>query len=148
MLKLPPPFWTLVLLVASYLLSDVAPLNQLAPFGWEPGGLILALAGVALSAMGVGQFRAAGTQVLPLSERNDKLVTTGLYAYTRNPMYLGMVVFALGAAMWFSRPLMYVAPLLIFAILNYGFIPFEETKMARQHGEAFAAYRRRVRRWL
>ena len=96
----------------------------------------------------VAHFRAVGTQVMPTSERNDRLVTTGLYAFTRNPMYLGLVIAALGVALWFGRPLMYLAPILVFLIANFVFAPYEEAKMRRQFGEAFDAYAARVRRWL
>jgi protein-S-isoprenylcysteine O-methyltransferase Ste14 len=63
-------------------------------------------------------------------------------------MYLGLVIASLGAAMLFGRPLMYLGPLLVFAMANWGFIPFEEAKMRRQFGEQFDAYCKRVRRWI
>lgn len=63
-------------------------------------------------------------------------------------MYLAMTLFALGGALWMGRPLMLLAPVLMFAVANWVFIPFEEAKMRRQFGDAFDAYTRRVRRWL
>ncbi len=148
MLKLPPPIWAALILTALYFVSVLPPLNALAPFGNHPIGLGLILSGVSLPLIAVTHFRAVGTQVMPTSERNDKLVTTGLYAFTRNPMYLGLVIASLGAAMWFARPLMYLAPIFVFLIANFVFAPYEETKMRRQFGAAFEAYTARVRRWL
>jgi protein-S-isoprenylcysteine O-methyltransferase Ste14 len=63
-------------------------------------------------------------------------------------MYLGLIVFCFGAALWVGRPLMFLAPLLVFVIENWVFIPYEEAKMRRQFGDAFDAYTRRVRRWI
>jgi protein-S-isoprenylcysteine O-methyltransferase Ste14 len=94
------------------------------------------------------QFFFANTQLLPTSETNNALVTGGIFALTRNPMYLGMVIFCIGGALWVGRPLMLLAPLLMFAVANRVFIPFEEEKMRRQFGEAFDAYCQRVRRWI
>lgn len=148
MLRIPPPLWTIFFIVGLYALNHAPGLNSMAPFGHGVLGAAVCALGLALPMIGALQFRAAGTQILPTSERNDKLVTTGLYALTRNPMYLGMVVLALGAAIYFGRPLMYIAPVLVFAVANFVFIPFEEAKMARQFGDAFEAYRRRVRRWI
>ena len=148
MLKLPPPVWAALILTALYFLSDLPPLDVLAHFGSGPIGLGLILFGVSLPVIAVAHFRAVGTQVMPTSERNDRLVTTGLYAFTRNPMYLGLVIAALGVALWFGRPLMYLAPILVFLIANFVFAPYEEAKMRRQFGEAFDAYAARVRRWL
>jgi protein-S-isoprenylcysteine O-methyltransferase Ste14 len=94
------------------------------------------------------QFRAAKTQFLPTSATNNALVTGGVFAFTRNPMYLGMTLICLAAALWFGRLPMLLAPVAMFAVANTAFIPFEEAKMRRQFGEAFDAYCKRVRRWL
>ena len=82
------------------------------------------------------------------SVQTCKLVTNGVYAFTRNPMYLAMTLVSLGVAVWVGQPLMYLAPLLMFAVANWAFIPFEEAKMRRQFGETFDAYCKRVRRWI
>jgi protein-S-isoprenylcysteine O-methyltransferase Ste14 len=59
-----------------------------------------------------------------------------------------LIVACLGAAIWFGRPLMYLAPVLVFMIENWVFIPYEEAKMRRQFGDAFDGYMKRVRRWI
>ncbi len=63
-------------------------------------------------------------------------------------MYLGMVILAWGTAIWCGRFLMFLAPVLVFLVANFVFIPFEEAKMRRQFGEQFDAYTKRVRRWI
>jgi len=93
-------------------------------------------------------FLREGTQVSPTAEANNKLVTSGPFRFTRNPMYLGLVVLSLGVAVATGGVLMFVAPLLVFAIANWVHIPFEEAKMRRQFGPAFDGYARNVRRWF
>jgi protein-S-isoprenylcysteine O-methyltransferase Ste14 len=110
-------------------------------------GLIVAGAALALLLTAIIQFRLANTQLLPTSATNNALVTSGVFAFTRNPMYLGMALFCLGGALWFGRIPMLAAPMLMFAVANWVFIPFEEEKMRRQFGDAFDAYTARVRRW-
>jgi len=145
---LPPPLWALLLLTAFYFLSDLAALQGMPEWRHKPAGAILIVLGLIPPMVSIGQFFAVGTQVHPTSATNNKLVTSGFFAFTRNPMYLGLIIASLGAAIWFGRPLMYLAPLLVFMIANWVFIPFEEAKMRRQFGAAFDAYTRRVRRWL
>ena len=93
-------------------------------------------------------FRREGTEVNPTSPANRKLVTTGPYQFTRNPMYLGLVIFALGVALWIGAWPMFVAPVAIFATAEWVHIPFEEAKMRRQFGANYEEYVERVRRWV
>ena len=93
-------------------------------------------------------FRAAGTEIDPVSERNAALVTTGPYRLTRNPMYLGLTVATLGMGIWIGSWPMLAAPVAVFVIANWGHIPFEEAKMRRQFGAEYDAYASKVRRWL
>lgn len=148
MRNIPPPLWALLLLAATYGLSLLPGLRDLPLLATRPVGLIIIVAALALSTTAMAQFAHAKTQILPNSPVNNSLVTGGVYAVTRNPMYLGMTLFALGAAFWFGRIPMLVAPVLMFAIANWIFIPFEETKMRAQFGDAFDAYCKRVRRWF
>lgn len=144
----PPPLWALLALGATYLLSLAPGLSTVPLMNTRPYGLIIVGASLLFLLAPMIQFWAAKTQLLPNSETNNALVTTGVYAVTRNPMYLAMTLFALGGALWMERPAMLLAPVLMFAVAHWAFIPFEEEKMRRQFGDAFDAYARRVRRWL
>ncbi|HET9230151.1 MAG TPA: methyltransferase, partial [Vitreimonas sp.] len=104
---LPPPLWALILLTALYYLSELPALQDMPEWRHKPLGMILIVLGLIPPMVSIGQFFAVGTQVHPTSKTNNKLVTTGFFAFTRNPMYLGLIVFSLGAAIWFGRPLMY-----------------------------------------
>ena len=148
MRAIPPPLWTLLLLAATYYLSMAPGLNTLPVWPTRPAGLIVIAVALLIVFGAMLQFRLANTQLLPNSPTNNALVTGGIFSITRNPMYLGMTLFAVGGALWFGRPLMLLAPLLMFAVANWAFIPFEEAKMRRQFGEQFDAYCRRVRRWI
>jgi protein-S-isoprenylcysteine O-methyltransferase Ste14 len=148
MMVLPPPIWAIVFLAALYFLSNLPGLEHLPSWRNELVGIVLVAIGLLGPIFGVATFRRAGTQVSPTSKTNDRLVTSGPYAVTRNPMYLGLVIVCLGVALWFGRPLMFLAPVLLFTLTNWIFIPFEEAKMRRQYGADFDAYAARVRRWI
>jgi protein-S-isoprenylcysteine O-methyltransferase Ste14 len=63
-------------------------------------------------------------------------------------MYLGLIVFALGIAVWVGAWPMFLAQIAVFIITNFVHIPFEEAKMRRQFGAAYDDYVAQVRRWL
>ena len=148
MLKAPPPLWAIALLIVFYFLSDLPVFARLPMLQSQIIGGALIILGLLISGMAIGLFRSVGAEISPTSKTNAKLVTTGPYAFTRNPMYVGVMLASLGVALWFGRPLMFVTPLIIFAITNFVLIPFEEAKMRRQFAAAFDAYTKKVRRWL
>ena len=148
MLKLPPPFWGLVFLTALYFLSELPALHDLPLWRNKPAGIVLILLALLPALIAIIRFASAGTQVAPTSQINNKLIVDGPYRFTRNPMYLGLLIASFGGALWFGRPLMFLAPILFFLLTNFLFIPFEEEKMRRQFGAAFDAYTNKVRRWL
>lgn len=148
MRNVPPPLWALLLLAATYGLSLLPGLNTLPIWPTRPLGLSVIIGALAILFGAMLQFRLNNTQLMPNSPTNNALVTGGIFGITRNPMYLAMTLFCLGGALWLGRPIMLLAPVLMFAVANWVFIPFEEAKMRRQFPETFDAYCKRVRRWL
>jgi protein-S-isoprenylcysteine O-methyltransferase Ste14 len=135
-------------LTATYFASDLPPFLNWPSWQSQPLGALFFVLGMVGPMIAITQFRRAGTEVSPTSQTNAELVTSGAYRFTRNPMYLGLIIASLGIAIFFGRPLMFLTPLFVFAITNWIFIPFEEAKMRRQFGAEFDAYTQRVRRWL
>src|SRR5262249_60450249 len=93
-------------------------------------------------------FRREGPELNPPSPDNRELITSGPYQFTRNPMYLGLVIFALGIALWIGAWPMFVAPVATFATAEWVHIPFEEAKMRSQFGATYEDYVERVRPWV
>jgi protein-S-isoprenylcysteine O-methyltransferase Ste14 len=148
MLKLPPPVWALLYTLLAYGLTRLIGAGPLPGLPIVPLGIILIVAGVALAVSAALLFRREGTEINPTSASNRALVTTGPYRFTRNPMYLSLVIIAVGIAAWIGAWPMFLVPIATFATANLAHIPFEEAKMSRQFGVAFAAYTSRVRRWI
>jgi protein-S-isoprenylcysteine O-methyltransferase Ste14 len=147
LLKVPPPAWAALLLAAAYALGR--------SFGWAgavyvrslPLAIALGAAGIGLAVWGALTFMAEGTEIEPTSPGNKKLVAHGPFRFTRNPMYSGLVVTTLGIASYAGTIPFIAVPVLVFAICNFGFIPYEEAKMQRQFGASYTDYCARVRRW-
>jgi protein-S-isoprenylcysteine O-methyltransferase Ste14 len=149
MLKLPPPIWTMIFLALAAAGSWALGWPRI---GWPPQhmavGTAIFFAGWVMPVWAFRVFRAEGTDVDPMSDTNRVLVVRGPYRLTRNPMYLGLTIAALGMAIVVGSWPMLAAPPAVFLTANFVHIPFEEAKMRRQFGETYDAYVRRVRRWI
>jgi protein-S-isoprenylcysteine O-methyltransferase Ste14 len=145
---LPPPVWVLVYIVIGVGVSYLFGWPRITglPIIWL--GILLIIGAGVLMAFAIRLFRREGTEIDPNSTTNRKLVTTGPYRFTRNPMYLGWAIVTLGVACLIGTWPMFVASIAFFATMNWVQIPFEEIKMRRQFGEAFDKYTREVRRWM
>ena len=148
MVSIPPPNWMFLFLALAGIASAELPWKQIAQLRVVPLGIALAVLGFALTLSALALFRAEGTEINPTSETNKKLLIAGPYRFTRNPMYLGLVIFSLGIAFWIGTPPMFAVPVLVFAVANWVHIPFEEQKMRRQFGSGFDDYAGKVRRWV
>jgi protein-S-isoprenylcysteine O-methyltransferase Ste14 len=141
---LPPRFfWLLFALGASahFALGGPVLLRSMA------AGSVLFAAGIGLALWGAQSFAAAGATILP-TERSTQLVETGPFRFSRNPMYLGMVVALTGAALALGTPGPWLAAVAMALLLRFRFIANEERALEASLGEAYLAYKRRVRRWL
>ncbi len=148
MLKLPPPVWALSYVLFAYGVTRMIGAAPVPGLPVVPLGIILIVAGIVLAVSAALLFRREGTELNPTSPSNRALVTSGPFRFTRNPMYLSLVMITLGVAIWVGAWPMFLGPIATFATANWVHIPFEEAKMRRQFGADFDAYTSRVRRWL
>jgi protein-S-isoprenylcysteine O-methyltransferase Ste14 len=148
LLKILPPVWFLIFLLLGLAIHFFLPTARIFDFSYPIFGIALLVFGFVLSNYASALFSKEKTEILPTSETNRVLVVYGPFKYSRNPMYLGMVLSLLGVAVWVGSLPMFVATALDFTVLNFVFIPFEEKKMARIFGEQFETYKKKVRRWL
>jgi protein-S-isoprenylcysteine O-methyltransferase Ste14 len=143
----PPIAWALAAL-AGLALNWLVPLSFLpaaAPTGWL-GAFVFALS-LALVAWAIFTMTRAGSNV-PTYLPTTIIVETGPYYFTRNPIYLGMVLGLIGLAIAF-KSIWLLATLVLFAfVIRYGVIAREEAYLERKFGQVYLAYKSRVGRWL
>ena len=112
------------------------------------GGAIIVALGSVVLLWCVRDFYVAGKGTLAPWAPPQELVIVGLYRYSRNPMYLGVLLIAAGWALGYrSRALAIYAVILAIAF-HLRVVLGEEPWLARTHAKAWDAYRARVRRWL
>ena len=148
MLKLAPPVWALLYVLFAAVTSWSLGWPKFPGLPLVPLGIALVAVAWILPVWAIVLFRREGTEVNPTSLVNRTLVTVGPYQFSRNPMYLGLVILTLGIAVWVGAWPMLIAPFAVFATTNWVHIPFEEAKMRRQFGATYDDYVERVRRWV
>ncbi len=146
MLLLPPVAW-LGCVGLMLMLHGMVPVASLLPWPAKGLGLLPLVAGLALASWHARLFRRIRTNINTFGEPGQ-LTTAGLYAKTRNPMYLGMALGLVGAAVLLGSLSVWVGPMVFLALANLWYIPLEERAMAGKFGAAYAAYRQSVPRWL
>jgi protein-S-isoprenylcysteine O-methyltransferase Ste14 len=143
----PPPLLTAAVLVAGlYIDGRFADVPETSPYA-RGAGVLLILAGALLIAAALGLFWKKGTRPEPWAPASA-IVSSGLYAWTRNPMYLGMLTVYAGVALYLVSPSAGLLLVPLFLAVDRLIIPREEAYLTRRFGEAYAAYRRGTRRWL
>lgn len=140
-----PPLLLMLLIGAAMLVLDRMPGFGLPGGGWIGAALIAA--GGGLAACASGQFILRRTNLLPF-RAPGQLVTDGLFALSRNPIYLGMLLALIGLALLIDTPAALFGAGLFYTTANHVYIPEEEQAAAAQFGADYAAYRARVRRWI
>jgi protein-S-isoprenylcysteine O-methyltransferase Ste14 len=144
----PPPLIFLGGLIIGWLLAWLFPGHSLLPSGWNQiSGMILIAIGLVIIVAAIVQMRRAQTNVEPWKP-TTKILDTGLYSISRNPIYIAMTLVYLGIAFlvnsfWFLPPLILVLP-----AIYYGVILREEKYLERKFGDEYLNYKTSVRRWF
>jgi protein-S-isoprenylcysteine O-methyltransferase Ste14 len=147
-LRIPPVALVLISACLMGLIAYFVPLDLGLPaptlfaFSCAVAGAVIAIAGVAA-------FRRHKTTVNPFTpERTSSLVASGIYRYTRNPMYLGFLLLLVGWAVLLSNVVALVLLPAFILYMNRFQIQPEERALEQHFGSEFQAYKQQVRRWV
>lgn len=145
--RVPPPLIFLFFLGSGVWLDSPWMDGELASLSAMVAGGCLLAAGLALIIVaGIGHF-AVGTHVEPWKP-TSAVVDTGIYAYSRNPMYLGMAIGQVGVALAAASLAGALSVVLSVAVVRWYVIGREERYLEAKFGEPYLAYKSRVRRWI
>jgi len=146
----PPPLALIGLVLAAWGLGRAVPLGILpaAPsvLRWIIGLPLIAIA-LVITFAAIGGFARARTPVNPY-KAPQKIVSTGIYRYTRNPMYLGMVMISAGLTLLVPLDWGLLTTPLLWAALHYGVILREEPYLEDRFGAEYRALLANTRRWI
>jgi len=144
-----PPLILFAVLVLGLLLDYLAPLDwlvRLPPTLRLVAGLLLFLFGASFPFRVRRAFEAAGTNIRP-DQPTTALVTTGLFAHARNPVYLGGLIAIFGLALMLHSDWMMILIVPAFLVLHYGVVLREELYLEKKFGAPYLAYKQSVPRY-
>jgi protein-S-isoprenylcysteine O-methyltransferase Ste14 len=146
-LRVPPPIVTALCAALMWAVGRFVPLGTFAPKpGWAIAIFVVALALMLTAAV---QFARAHTTINPMRpERASHLVTNGVFAWSRNPIYLADLLVLVGIAIWIGHLLAFAGCALFVVWMNRYQIGPEEAALTRRFGDDYLQYCARVRRWL
>lgn len=126
--------------------SPAVPADMSPAWRYAIGGVLSGL-GVALVATAIGLFKKAGTN-FRTEKTSTVLITDGFYRYSRNPIYIGLTTAYIGVGIVANSLWVLALVFLFVGLLRYGVIAREERYLEDKFGDAYSAYKLRVRRWL
>ena len=147
--KIPPPLLGFASALMMWLLAQLLPTLSLVSSNLYRVGIVIMLAGFSLDLIALYQFRKNKTTISPLSpHKASTMVASGLYKYTRNPMYLGLLIALIGWALYLGNLASFAClPIFVRLITRFQILP-EERILREKFGAPYEQYLTQVRRWI
>ena len=147
MLKIPPPLLVLILVVSNYFSSKkidliLIPNQNIISF-------IIFLIGLIILINPIVRFVKSKTTIDPIKfKKVNKLITSGIYKYSRNPMYLGLLMIVISTSIFYLNIFSVATPMLFYFWINRFQIKREEIFLTEKFGKEYLLYKVKTRRWI
>jgi protein-S-isoprenylcysteine O-methyltransferase Ste14 len=149
--RFPPPAAAALTIIGGYVIGQFMPLftayELAAPGRYWIGATIIVVAVVVLAIWPIRYFKETGQNVTPWSE-TPEIILQGPFKFTRNPMYLMMLIVCVGFAIVFSEIWILILTPVLALVLYHIAIKHEEVYLEEKFGDSYRAYKHSVRRWI
>ena len=140
-----PPNYFYLLIILSVAIKFIFPIGKFIEFPYILIGILVMFLGLFLIGWTYKLFVKNKTP--ENFSKSKAVVTEGPYRFSRNPMYIGAILFLIGLSILLGNYIAFICPIILFFILNE-FARFEEKKMEKELGKKYLAYKKKVRRWI
>ncbi|MEM7186521.1 MAG: isoprenylcysteine carboxylmethyltransferase family protein [Bacteroidota bacterium] len=126
-------------------------IERILPDSWKVttiAGALLFLVGLVIMIACIRSFALQGKGTISPIDPTRELVSSGLYRFSRNPMYVGVMLQLIGLALYFGSNRLWLYLLLVFLAFNLFIVLIEEPRLRRDFGESYIRYCEKVGRWL
>ena len=147
MLKIPPPILVLILVISNYFSSKKIDLINL------PNQTLLSILiffiGILILIIPVFNFVKSKTTIDPIKfKKVNNLVTSGIYKYSRNPMYLGLLMVIISTSIFYLTIFSITTPFIFYFWINKFQIEREEIFLTKKFGQKYILYKSKTRKWI
>ena len=143
----PPPLVFLTLMLAAYGAHHFWPMH-LGNLSWfKYLGVVIVMLGICITILARLSFKRAETNIAPWKP-TTKIVSTGIFAYTRNPFYVAFCLISIGIGTFFNSSWILLSFIPSAVIIYYTAIKKEEAYLEEKFGEEYVHYKNKVRRWF
>ena len=147
MKKIPPPILVLILVSSNYFSSKKIDLIHLP--NQDLISIIILLIGILILINPIFKFIKSKTTIDPIKfKKVNKLIISGIYKYSRNPMYLGLLMIVISTSIFYLNIFSITTPLLFYCWINRFQIKREESFLTEKFGEEYISYKIKTRRWI
>ena len=147
MLKIPPPIIALFLVISNFFSSKRIDLIQLP--NQTLISILILFIGIFILIIPVSKFVKSKTTIDPIKfKKVNKLVTSGIYKYSRNPMYLGLLLIVISSSILYLNIYSVITPIFFYYWINRFQIKREEIFLTEKFGKEYLLYMTRTRRWI
>ena len=144
-LNIPPNYFYLAI-IFSILIKFVFPQGNFIKFPYNLFGIIIMMGGLFFISWTYKLFQKYKTP--EDFSKSKKVVTEGPYKFSRNPMYIGSILFLIGLSILLGNYITFICPIIFFIVIDKGFILFEEKKMEKELGKQYLNYKKKTRKWI
>ena len=147
MIRIPPPILVLVLVISNFFSSKKIDLIHLP--NQDLISIIILLIGVLILTNPIFKFIKSKTTIDPIKfKKVNKLITSGIYKYSRNPMYLGLLMIVISTSIFYLNIFSITTPFLFYLWINRFQIKREEIFLTEKFGREYMSYKTKTRRWI
>ena len=146
-MKIYPPLMVLAGIITQLLIGYIAPVEPLLSATWQYIGIALMVLGFATILLAARSFRKHETTIIP-DGQPSKLMEGGLFAYSRNPIYVAMAVLLIGSGLAIGHIWAFIVVPLFVLLVQQIWIVKEEENLEAEFGQIYRNYKIKVRRWL
>ena len=147
MLKIPPPLLVLILVISNYFSSKKIDVIHIP--NQDLVSIVIFLIGILILIIPVSKFIKSKTTIDPIKfKKVNKLVTSGIYKYSRNPMYLGLLMILTSSSIFYLNIYSITTPFFFYWWITKFQIKREEIFLTDKFGKEYLSYKTKTRRWI
>ena len=147
MLKIPPPIIALFLVISNFFSSKRIDLIQLP--NQTLISILILFIGIFILIIPVSKFIKSKTTIDPIKfKKVNNLVTSGIYKYSRNPMYLGLLMVIISTSIFYLTIFSITTPFIFYFWINRFQIEREEIFLTKKFGQKYISYKSKTRKWI